>query len=328
MIIIRTPYRISFFGGGTDYPEWYNKFNGKTISTSINFYSYLTLSKLEKFFKYNYRIRYYYREEAQKINDIKHPTIRNALKYKKFSKGLSLNHFGELPAKTGIGSSSSFTVGLLHGIEKFKKKKIVKNKLYKDAIFLEQFLNREVVGSQDQVISAIGGFQVINFSKKKIVTKNLKKFKNNIQEIENSCLLIYSGKQRSSYKIAKKNISNINSKKNYYSKLFKIAIKGEKLIKSKNFKVERFAQLINESWEIKKKTSSLISNLKIDRIFKIAFNNGALGGKLLGAGQSGFILIIAKKNKHEKIKNALKKFTIIKPKFEENGSTIIYEKNK
>ncbi len=327
MIIIKTPYRISFFGGGTDYPEWYNKFKGKTISTSINYYSYLTLAKLKKFFKYNYRIRYYYREEAKKISDIKHPTIRNVLKYKKFSYGVSLNHFGELPAKTGIGSSSSFTVGLLHGIEQLKKKKILKKILYRDAIHLEQNLNKETVGSQDQIISTLGGFQVIDFSKKKIITKNLKKFKSNIKEIENSCLLIYSGKQRSSYKIAKKNISSIHLKRKYYQELYKTAIKGEKLIKSKNFKIKKFAQLINESWYLKKKTSSLISNSNIDRIFKIALNNGALGGKLLGAGQSGFVLIIAKKNKHEKIKNSLKKYTIIKPKFETRGSTIIYEKS-
>ncbi len=328
MIIIKTPYRISFFGGGTDYPIWYNKFRGKTISTSINFYSYLTLSKLSKFFKYNYRIRYYYREEVKQIKNIKHPTIRNALVFKKFNHGLSLNHFGELPAKTGIGSSSAFSVGLLHGIEKLKNKKIKKKKIFKDAIFLEQNLNKETVGSQDQVISTIGGFQVINFSKKNINNKNLNKFKKNINEIEDSCLLVYSGKQRNSYQIAKKNISKINLKRKFYHKLYKIAVEGEKLIKSKNFNIEKFAELVNESWNLKKQTSKNISNLNIDKIFKIAFDFGALGGKLLGAGKSGFILIIAKKNKHKKIKQALKTYTILKPKFEKNGSTIIYEKNK
>lgn len=328
MIIIKTPYRISFFGGGTDYPIWYNKFRGKTVSTSINFYSYLTLSKLSKFFKYNYRIRYYYREEVKQIKNIKHPTIRNALTFKKFNYGLSLNHFGELPAKTGIGSSSAFSVGLLHGIEKLKNKRIIKKKIFKDAIFLEQNLNKETVGSQDQIISTIGGFQVINFSKKNINTKNLNKFKKNINEIEDSCLLVYSGKQRNSHQIAKKSISKINSKKKFYHKLYKIAVEGEKLIESKNFNIEKFAELVNESWNLKKQTSKDISNVNIDKIFKIAFDLGALGGKLLGAGKSGFVLIIAKKNNHDKIKQALKKFTILKPKFEKNGSTIIYEKNK
>lgn len=327
MIIIRTPYRISFFGGGTDYPKWYNKFSGKTISTSINFYSFLTLSKLEKYFNYNYRIRYYYREEAKRISGIKHPTIRNVLQFKKFKSNLSLYHYGDLPAKTGIGSSSSFTVGLIHGVNILQKKKIIKKSIYKDAIFTEQKLNKESVGSQDQVISTVGGFKSIRYSKKKIIVRDLKKYQKNILKIQNSCILVYSGRQRSSYKIVKKNILMINKKKKYYSKILNIANSAEKLIKSQNFKIEKFAELLNKSWELKTKTSKNITNSKINNIIDLSLKNGALGGKLLGAGSSGFILLIAKKNVHKKLKKVLKNYVIIKPKFDNEGSKIIYENN-
>ncbi len=327
MIIIRTPYRISFFGGGTDYPHWYKKYKGKTISTSINKFSYIILSELKNFFKYKYRIRYYYREEAKNVDSIKHPTIRNLIKFKKLKQGISLYHYGDLPAKTGIGSSSSFTVGLSLGINHLQKKITSLKNIYTDAIFIEQKLNKEHVGSQDQIITTLGGFRVINYYKNKIIVKNLERYKKNIEIIEKSCLLFYSGSQRNSGNITKKNLLSINKKYKYYSMLYKIASKAEKLICSDKFTLRKFSSLLDESWKVKEKTSDIISNNKIKSLYAIAKKNGAMAGKLLGAGQSGFMLFIVKNEDRNRIKKALRDYVSIDIKFENEGTKIIYEKN-
>ena len=177
MLITRTPYRISFLGGGTDYPQWYLDNTGVVISSSINKFSYITLNKLDKFYNYSYRIRYYYREEAKNINQIKHPTIKNTLNFYKLKDGYDIFHYGELPARTGIASSSSFTVGLVHGINYLKSKKIDKKKILFDSIHIEQDLNKENIGSQDQVATCFGGFNCIEFNSKNIKINNLKRFK-------------------------------------------------------------------------------------------------------------------------------------------------------
>jgi len=327
MIIVKTPFRISFFGGGTDYPSWYNSNHGKTISTSINKYSYVTLAKLPKFFNYNYRIRYYYREEKKYAHSIKHPTIRNALKLKKFSGGLSIYHYGELPARTGIGSSSSFTVGILKGLDYLQKRKSSLKKIYTEAIYLEQKMNKEPVGSQDQIITTVGGFCIINYYKNKITIKKLKNYKNNIKKIENCCILVYTGKQRNSNSFSKKNINLILKNKKYYKELYKIACKAEKLISSKKFNIEKFADLLDESWKMKVKTSKSITNNRINNLYNLAKKNGAMAGKLLGAGHAGFMLFLVKKKCKDRFLSALKKKVIVDLKFENSGTKILYENN-
>ena len=180
MLITRTPYRISFLGGGTDYPQWYLKNNGMVLSTTIDKYSYITLNNLDNFFKYKYRIRYYYREEKQNVSQIKHPTIKNTLKLFNIKNGLDIYHYGELPARTGIGSSSSFTVGLVHSLYKLLSKTLNKKNIMNDSIFIEQKLNQENIGSQDQVATCYGGFNCIKFEGKKILINNLKRYNKNI----------------------------------------------------------------------------------------------------------------------------------------------------
>ena len=325
MIISKTPYRVSFFGGGTDYPKWYknNKKGGKTISCSIDKFSYIVLKKLPNAFKYKYRIRYLLREEIKNIKRIKHPTIRNIFKILKINIPLEIIHYGDLPAATGVGSSSAFTVGLLNAFNQFFSYKWSKKKIYQLAVHIEQNLNKENVGSQDQIISSLGGFRVINFKKKNIITSDLKQCKKNLSKIENNSFLIYSGIQRESSLVTKDLISNINKKGKTYKKLYELTIECEKLIKSKNFSIEKFGKLLNESWNLKKTASKLITNKKINEICSKCLKNKAIGVKLLGAGSGGFVLVVAKKNAQLRIKKMFKKSYHFPLKISYGGSKII-----
>ena len=328
MLITRTPYRISFLGGGTDYPNWYKKNGGGIVlSTSIDKYSYITLSNLDRFFKYLFRIRYYYREERQKIDQIKHPTIRNALKMFNIKNGLDIFHYGELPARTGIGSSSSFTVGLVHSLYKLTSKHYNKNKIMLDSIHIEQKLNKENIGSQDQVATCFGGFNSIKFTNKKITINNLnKKYNKNISKIEDSCLLFYTGKQRESFKITKNIVDKMVENKNHFSNIKKLTLEGINLLKSSNFDVEDFGKILSEAWYSKNQISKKFTNNKINELFLDSKQFGAKGFKMLGAGSEGFFIIIAKKKYHQKLLMRYKKYLNIKFKFEHEGSKIIYEK--
>lgn len=327
MLITRTPYRISFLGGGTDYPNWYKKNGGMVLSTSIDKYSYITLNNLDNFFKYFFRIRYYYREERQKIEQIQHPTIRNALKLLNVKNGLDIFHYGELPARTGIGSSSSFTVGLVHSLYKLMSKKYDKKKIMLDSIFIEQNLNKENIGSQDQVATCFGGFNCIKFSNKKILINNLDKtYKKNILMIQDSCLLFYTGKQRESYRITKNIVDRMSENKDHFFNIRNLTQEGLNLLKSKNFKIEDFGKIISEAWFSKNQISKKYTNDKINNLFIDSKNFGAKGFKMLGAGSEGFFIIIAKKKYHKQILMRYKKYLNIKFKFENEGSKIIYEK--
>lgn len=328
MLITRTPYRISFLGGGTDYPNWYKKNGeGMVLSTSIDKYSYITLSNLDNFFKYLFRIRYYYREERQKIEQIEHPTIRNALKLFDVKSGLDIFHYGELPARTGIGSSSSFTVGLVHSLNKLLAKKHNKEKIMKQSIYIEQKLNKENIGSQDQAATCFGGFNCIKFSGKKIAINNLNKFYNkNISMIEDSCLLFYTGKQRESYKITKNIVEKMKENKDHFLNIKKLTNEGFNLLKSKNFNIEDFGKIISEAWFSKNQISKKFTNDKINKLFLDSKQFGAKGFKMLGAGSEGFFIIISEKKYHKKLITRYKKYLNIKFKFENEGSKIIYEK--
>ena len=253
MIVSKTPVRISFFGGGTDYPKWYLKYVGKVISTSIDKYCYISCRELPHFFSHNHRIVYSKIENAKKINQIKHPVVRAILTRFNVKRGLEIHHDGDLPAKSGIGSSSSFTVGMLNALYAMQKKKINKFQLANQAIFLEQNILRENVGSQDQIAAAYGGFNYINFSKNgtfKILKNNFKK--KNINRIEESIVLCYTSLARISGHVAKKKLSNFKLKKLKFEKLSYLTLEANKLLSSQNFTLSEFAELVTESWMVKK----------------------------------------------------------------------------
>lgn len=324
MIIIRTPFRISFFGGGTDYPAWYNEHGGSVISTTINKYSFLVLRKLPNIFDYNYRVRYYEKQETQEVEDISIPVIREAIKYMNYQKGVDITHHGDLPNRTGIGSSSSFTVSLLHGLSVLKHENITKRQLARDAIHLEQNILGEAVGSQDQVAAAFGGLNKIDFvigGEADFVCSPLVIKKNTLKELESWVQLFFTEQLRNAHDIADKKITNIKSKKVNLKDMQDLVVEAESVLFSDN--IHRFASLLNDQWTIKKNMEKSISNFDIDEIYKKGIKAGAVGGKLLGAGGGGFILFLTPPDRHEHVRNALH-LKEVPVDFEYLGSQIIY----
>ena len=322
MIIIRTPFRISFFGGGTDYPAWYEENGGSVLSTTISKYSFLVLRKLPKIFDYNYRIRYYERQETQTIDEIQIPVIREAIKFMGFEHGLDITHHGDLPNRTGIGSSSSFSVSLLHGLAALKNQQLTKRDLALSAINLEQNILGEAVGSQDQVAAAFGGFNRINFGGYSEFTcspLHLKKSK--LKELESWVQLFFTEQLRNSHDIADKKITNIKNKKVDLKLMQELTIEAENILF--NGTVLDFAKLLNEQWRIKKEIEVSITNTDIDEIYNIGINSGAVGGKLLGAGGGGFILFLTPPELQQQVADKLK-LKQVPVNFEYLGSQMIY----
>lgn len=325
MIISRTPFRISFFGGGTDYPIWYNEYGGAALATSINKYCYITARYLPPFFKYNYRIRYYHREETKKISQINHPSVRECLSFLKFKEGIEIQHNGDLPARIGVGSSSAFTVGLLNVLYALKGKMVSKRQLALEAIQIEQDKLKENVGSQDQTTAAFGGFNRIDFDSEhtiqiKPITLHSKKVKN----FQDHLMLFFTGFARTASEIASEQIKKIPGKKNELQRMYEMVDEAVNILNGSSLDIDEFGKLMHENWMIKRSLTKRISTPAIDRIYKKATEAGALGGKLLGAGGGGCILFFVKPEKQEKVKKKLNALLYIPFEFENLGSQIVY----
>ena len=320
MIISKTPYRISFFGGGTDYPQWYKKFGGEVISTTIDKYVYITIRPLPSFFKHKYRIVYSKQEVTKKLSKIKHKPVKAIIKYFKIKYGLEIHYDGDLPAKSGVGSSSAFVVGLIKAMIKLKKLKINKPNLAKKSIMIEAKILKEVVGSQDQVACAYGGFNNIIFKKNgTFLVKKINIKKKNIKLLENNLFLVFSKIQRTAQIVAKSFVNRITNEKIIeMQKINSLVSDAKRILKTNN--IDKFGELLNESWKFKKKLSVMVSNDRLDKLYEYALRSGASGGKLLGAGGGGFFVFYVKKNHHKKFLIKMKKTLIIPFRFETNGS--------
>ena len=322
MIIIRTPYRISFFGGGTDYPAWYREHGGCVLSTSINKCSFLVLRKLPEIFDYRYKIRYFADETTKCVDDIQIPVIREAIKYMNFEDGLDITHHGDLPNRTGIGSSSSFTVSLIHGLATLKNEQITKRDLARKSIYLEQNVLREAVGSQDQVAAAFGGFNRIEFGGYTDFTcYSLHLKKDILQELESWVQLFFTEKLRNSFDIAEKKITNISSKKVDLNIMKDLTHEAERVLYE--HRIYDFANLLNDQWKLKKSMESSITNTEIDDIYDKGIQAGAVGGKLLGAGGGGFIIFLTPPHMQKKVAEKLK-LRQVPLNFDYLGSQLIY----
>jgi len=328
IIISRTPVRISFFGGGTDYPVFYDRHRGVVLGATINKYTYVSVNTLSEFFEYNIRIGYSKTELVKSPFDIQHPSIRECLKYKNINGNLDIHIFSDLPAKTGLGSSSSFTVGFLNALYALQGQKISKQILAKEACHIEQNLIGENVGSQDQFHAAFGGLNIIEFQKNNIQTKPVIISTDKLESFQDHLLIFYTGLTRFATEVVqeqiKKTSDNLNDE--YLLKMLDIVYEAEEIISSskKEEMIKELGYLLDKSWQLKKMLSSKISNPLIDNAYGLAKKNGAYGGKLCGAGSGGFLALLAPLNKHAQIKNALKNFLEVKVKFENQGSTIIY----
>ena len=326
MIISKTPYRISFFGGGSDYPEWYTENGGKVLSTTIDKYIYLSFRELPPYFGFKYRIVWSKVENTDHIKNIKHIVVRKLLPYMKVKKGIELHYQADLPAKSGMGSSSSFIVGLANSILTYQKKKISKENLANKSIFFENEVLNEVVGIQDQISASVGGFNKIDINQKgkyKIIKIDSKK---NLINLNKNLMLVFTGINRKASEIAGKYVEKLNkSKHNEMLEIISHVDEGVNLLKSG--KINDFGKLINESWILKKSLSNIISNKKIDQLHSYFMNNGAIGGKLLGAGGGGFMLFCIPPHKQKKIYEKVKNIKIVPFKFTNTGSKIILNQN-
>lgn len=324
MIISKTPFRISFFGGGTDYPAWYKENRGAVISTTIDKYCYITCRYLPPFFEHKHRIVYSKIDTVKNINEIEHPSARAIIKFLNIEKGLEIHHDGDLPARTGLGSSSSFTVGLIHSLYALKGIMPSKMKLAKEAIHIEQKILNENVGCQDQIQVAFGGFNKINFATDdSFQIQPIIINKERLNSFQDHLMLFFTGISRYASDIAKEQILNIKNKKKELKAIHQMVDESIKILTG-NSNIDEFGKLLHKSWMIKKKLSKNISTSVIDDIYNSACDAGAIGGKLLGAGGGGFILFFAKPENHEKIRRKLKNILYVDFKFDNTGSQIIF----
>lgn len=327
MIISRTPHRISFFGGGTDYPSWYLEHGGKVLGTAIDKYCYISCRKLPPFFKHKHRIVYSRIETVHETDTIQHPSVRETLRYLKIKAGLEIHHDGDIPAWSGMGSSSSFTVGLLKSLYALEGKIISKEELYKEAIHIEQDLIKENVGSQDQVWAASGGLNTIEFLQNgEIVAEPIIMKESLLRSFENKFMLFFTGLSRKASEIAGEQIKNIPNKKIQLMTMRGLVDEAEKILTSDKDDFRDFGKLLNETWKLKKTLSSQITTGDIDHIYETAIKNGAIGGKLLGAGGGGFIVFYVEPENQAAVKKALKEYLYVPFSFDFTGSEIIVYK--
>jgi len=324
MIISQTPFRISFFGGGTDYPAYFKEHGGQTLATSIDKYCYISCRRLRPFFNHKHRIVYSKMELVNDYEDLVHPSFRETLKHIGINDGLELHHDGDLPARTGLGSSSAFTVGLLHALHAFNGKIVEKMALAEEAIHIEQNLIGENVGSQDQVATAVGGLNHISFS-----GSNPRGFEVNpvfmpverTGELEKHLLLFFTGFQRNATDIAAEQIKRTPDIRAELSEMGAMVTDAMRILSSGG-DITEFGKLLHESWMLKRSLTSKITNGDLDEMYRTAQNSGALGGKILGAGGGGFFLFFAKPEYHESIKSALG-LMHVPFRFEYNGTRIL-----
>ena len=328
MLIVKSSFRISYFGGGTDFPVWFNNHNkGMVLSTTIDKYCYVLIRALPPFFSFNYRLRYFETELVKNIQSIKHPTIRSTLqKFYKEKKGLEIIHCADLPALSGLGASSAFAASLIKGIFEINNAKISKKELAEKSVFIEKKVLKEPGGLQDQYATAFGGFNEIIFQKKKVDVNKLKINEEKKKILEENTLIFFTGISRKANLIEKEKIIKFQIKKNYYNEILSICKEAKKIFLSndKSKFLSDIARLMNISWDLKKRLSSKVSNNFINQIYDSGMKNGAIAGKILGAGGGGFIMFLTKNN-HDKKKliKHFQKFIYVDIKFENQGTQII-----
>lgn len=327
MIITKTPFRISFFGGGTDYPEWYSKHGGKVISTSINKYCYISARFLPEFFQHKHRIAWSRIEEVDEYQEIAHPAVREVLKAFNFAEGLSIHHEGDLPARTGLGSSSSFMVGLLHACHLLKGEYPSKRYLAEQAIHFEHEVLKDCVGVQDQIAVSLGGLNYINIEKNgsfEVYPLNLPQRR--IQLLQDHMMLFFTGITRYATEIAQKKVQSFEQKETEIKQMSGLVDQALDVLLN-NRPIAEFGELLDESWQLKRSLASGITTDLVDDAYQRAISAGAIGGKLLGAGGGGFLLVFCPPDKQHKVKAKLNDLLEIPFEFEFQGADTVLATN-
>ena len=324
MIISRTPYRISFFGGGTDYPDWYLKHGGAVLATAIDKYCYITCRYLPPFFEHRNRIVYSKIESVSSFEDIQHPAVRETLRFVNMERGIEIHHDGDLPARSGMGSSSSFTVGLLNALYALKGIMPSKHQLLTESLHIEQKMIRETVGSQDQTLAAYGGFNHVNFLQNgEISARPVIMTAEAMHHFNDHLMLFYTGIKRTASDVAGSYVANIEDKKRQL-RIMKDLVDEALLVLGKGNDFSEFGSLLHEAWQAKRTLSSRVSNVEVDEMYGAALKAGALGGKITGAGGGGFMLLFVPPERQAKVREALSSQIHVPFRFDHSGSQIIY----
>jgi D-glycero-alpha-D-manno-heptose-7-phosphate kinase len=324
MLISRTPFRISFFGGGTDYPAWYRENGGAVLGTAIDKYCYISCRYLPPFFEHRLRLVYSRIETCHSVADVQHPVVRAVLGRLALERGLEIHHDGDLPARSGMGSSSAFTVGLLHAIHALMGRWVSKDALASEAIYVEQHLLGETVGAQDQVFAAFGGFNCIEFLRNdSFRVQPVPLTQERLEQLSSSLMLFYTGLRRTASEIASTYVPDLRTKAAQLTRMRQMVDEATRIVAGGG-SLDAFGELLHESWLLKRSLSGAVSCSQVDQNYEKARRAGALGGKLLGAGGGGFMLFYVPPACQERVKAALDEFIWVPFNFDTGGSQVIF----
>ena len=337
MIISKTPFRISFFGGGTDFPDFYKEYGGKVLSTTIDKYAYVNVRNLPHFFEYKNEIIYSKIEQVKDIDSINHPMVKNTLSFMGMN-NIKVTYDADLPARSGLGTSSSFAVGLINSLNNLSEtvydldSYAYRKKIADSAILVERVLCKEAGGIQDQIAAAFGGLNIINMGKNinasEEVLYNYEVEKVNIDKdtkdnLSNNLLLFFTGIKRDSFKVQNDTVKNINKKYENLLEMNRLVDVAKNHLRKNE--LDEFGKLLDYAWQLKKSLSDSISLNIVDEIYDVGMSAGALGGKLLGAGGGGFILFYVEDKNKNNVRESLKNLMEVEFNFEDGGSKIIFD---
>lgn len=311
------------FGGGTDYPAWYREHGGRVLSTAINKYCYISCRLLPPFFEHKHRIVYSAIEMVKSLDEIRHPAVRSVLKYFQVEDGLEIHHDGDLPARSGIGSSSAFTVGMINTLHALRGQMISKYDLARLAVHLEQNVMKEMVGSQDQIACAYGGINRIEFHKDDSFTvQPVVLHPDRREELRSHLMMFFTGFSRTAAEVAKTKVENFDKKSSHLRAIGTLVDDAIGLLQDSNRPITGIGKMLHEGWRMKRELSDKVSNSQIDDIYQTAMSAGAVGGKILGAGGGGFFLAFCEPEKQAKVREALRGLIEVKYDFDFGGSRI------
>lgn len=323
MIITKTPFRMSFFGGGTDMEAFFKEYGGAVLSSTFDKYCYVTVRHLPRFFDYKTHLTYSRMEYANRYEDIEHPLIRNAMKMLDMHE-LRLTYDSDLPARSGLGTSSSFAVGMLNAFYCLKGKYIDKRRLADEAIYLERTLCKEAGGWQDQIAAAYGGLNRINFDSNSYEVLPIIISPERKERLQNNILLFFTGFVRLSSEIQKANAETRGDKTKKLIRMLDLVDQAESILVDKEKELDDFGRLLDETWRVKRQTGKAVSTDEIDLLYEKGLQAGALGGKLLGAGGGGFLIFYVQPEKQEAVKNAMRDLLYIPFEFETSGTQVVH----
>lgn len=323
MIITKTPFRMSFFGGGTDMEDYFRENNGAVLSTTFDKYCYVNVRHLPRFFDWSTELTYSRTEKVSDVEEIQHPAIRNAMKMLDMHE-IRLMYEADLPARSGLGTSSSFAVGMLNAFYALKGKYADKRKLADEAIYLERVLCNEVGGWQDQIAASFGGFNRINFNASGYEVLPVIMSPERKKQLNNNLMMFFTGFTRFSSEVQKVNAAGQQDKKAQLKQMYELVDEAEKVLRDKDMNLDDFGRLLDVTWKLKRQTGAAVSTNTIDILYEKGMEAGALGGKLLGAGGGGFLVFYVQPEKQDSLRRAMRDLMYIPFKFEDGGTRVIH----